>query len=400
MDPPTPPQVKLTVAVGAWPERGNSAFKVAVREKAYALAWRLERQWQAFTELRQGLQEAGVLVDCKFPAAARWTENNSAALSRQAPELHTWLRLALRSTPSGSSGAAQMLQFLGADERIAKAQAQRMAAHKLELLECQWANVSEPAVACAVPSSLGGQPSDTSATTTRLHRLASCGEHQKLRAVLRSQSGQDDWLLIPPAGPAPHTVRPGYRTPVDAAGARQVASSRGNHSYLPKHKDDRGVELGLADILAADITFHPALEPEPEGVLALNEVDGRGWTAYHHACAAGHNECVLALLCAGCGTTHLTPLGGSLGGKSGWDLAIGPPAHLSVLTLLESVAAGKHGDKSRIKSLPLLQLEQSVKSARGAAGIGEFKQTSTSHDCPNTALTKSSAKRQIQKSII
>ena len=55
-----------------------------------------------------------------------------------------------------------------------------------------------------------------------------------------------------------------------------------------------------------------ALAPDED----IDVADSRGYTAYHHACAGGHLECVKALLKAGCDTLRTND-----GGATGWQLA-------------------------------------------------------------------------------
>jgi ankyrin repeat protein len=103
-----------------------------------------------------------------------------------------------------------------------------------------------------------------------------------------------------------------------------------------------------------ELQFRPTTDPAVRGLTAspassLDVADALGWTAYHHACAAGHQECVLVLLLAGCGTTHLTPTGGQLGGQTGWGLAAGPPSQVGVLQLLRRVVGGQHGGAERVR---------------------------------------------------
>jgi hypothetical protein len=57
------------------------------------------------------------------------------------------------------------------------------------------------------------------------------------------------------------------------------------------------------------------LKTKPSGA-ELDAADARGWTAYHHACALGHADCVKLLCIAGAGTAAATPAG-----ETGWQLA-------------------------------------------------------------------------------
>ena len=53
-----------------------------------------------------------------------------------------------------------------------------------------------------------------------------------------------------------------------------------------------------------------------DGGKEINLGDGRGFTAFHHACANGHPDCVKQLLVHNCDTLLLNDAG-----KTGWDLA-------------------------------------------------------------------------------
>ena len=56
-------------------------------------------------------------------------------------------------------------------------------------------------------------------------------------------------------------------------------------------------------------------QTQPSG-KELDAADAKGWTAYHHACALGHADCVKLLCVAGTGTAVATPAG-----ETGWQLA-------------------------------------------------------------------------------
>jgi hypothetical protein len=92
---------------------------------------------------------------------------------------------------------------------------------------------------------------------------------------------------------------------------------------------------------------------QQQGVdLDINAGDQRRFTAFHCACAAGHVECVRALLAAGCDTTLRNDVG-----LSGWELA--HELHrASVLTLCPDSAL-----RQRIQTQP-----RDKKKGGGATG--------------------------------
>ena len=69
----------------------------------------------------------------------------------------------------------------------------------------------------------------------------------------------------------------------------------------------------------------------------LDQGDQRGYTAYHHACAGGHEECVKLLIKAGCDTLRTAD-----SGATGWQLA-SKGGKAGVVAMLQKVGGrGKH----------------------------------------------------------
>jgi ankyrin repeat protein len=83
----------------------------------------------------------------------------------------------------------------------------------------------------------------------------------------------------------------------------------------------------------------------------LDRGDPRGCTAFHHACAGGHVDCVKALLKAGCGTARTNDAG-----ETGWALAR-QSGRQPALMLLRKYAAKGH---------PELGLELALEQAAAA----------------------------------
>jgi len=89
--------------------------------------------------------------------------------------------------------------------------------------------------------------------------------------------------------------------------------------------------------------------------------DKRGFTAYHHACANGHDDVVKVLLKAGCNSAVLND-----GRRTGWDLAK-EMGRTNVTELLSKLAA--KGSKKLRAEARVKDLEQQSEDLIGVAKV-------------------------------
>ena len=356
-------------------EAGHTLYCVDVVEDVSGLCWSVQRRYSEFDDLRRSMEGDEEVAPLVFPPKRWFWNTDPGVLEERRQGLELWLLESLRG--SQPDAQQELHDFIDASRRLVEsgAGAERRADKSLAKLRKAWARLS---------------PRATPGVTTQLHVLASTGQAERLRNVVREVCGGNDWLDVRESE-AVHAFDPakgGGGGAVIAAQPTQHVVDDGGAVTLslppelpgPRGAVDASTEVGgsdLHEVLAMAMVMAGPSQPSSRGAAGrrpigtLDAADPSGRTAFHLACGSGHRECVRVLVLAGCSTSLL-----DTDGQTGWQWASQPPAQPKVLKELTAMAK-RQGEKSA------LGIEMALAAADGGgSGVtarkSRHKTTSTS----------------------
>eukprot|EP01043_Picozoa_sp_COSAG02_P027799 COSAG02_NODE_1654_length_11481_cov_3.465033_6_plen_199_part_00 len=140
--------------------------------------------------------------------------------------------------------------------------------------------------------------------------------------------------------------------------ALEEASSKFESMKTPAKTTQERTRLIQASMMGEKDKVKSLVKKDAE---TIDAGDKRGFTAYHHACANGHEDVVKVLLKAGCNSAMLND-----GRRTGWDLAK-EMGRANVTDLLNKLAA--KGSKKLRAEARVKNLEQQSEDLVGVAQV-------------------------------
>eukprot|EP01045_Picozoa_sp_COSAG04_P009649 COSAG04_NODE_566_length_12556_cov_6.540018_3_plen_372_part_00 len=348
------PRLSVTVPyASASGDEGHTVYSIDVSEASYALAWTVARRFSEFDFLRQQLdQESDAApLTSAFPPK-RWFWNmDPEVVEERRTQLEAWLREAFVN--AAAETAPLLLEFVDAPAQLERAEAERQAA----ALRAKWAKRKVPAA--------------RGAATTQLHTHASTGQTARLLHTLREARGENDWLQQSPAVFEPNPVSAAPRRPELEPEAEPALDmtlglpAERLDGRQPEPEPDRRLLAAIDQISSGGRAGTAGSAASSAALGTLDGGDPSGRTAFHLACAAGHRECVRALVQAGCRTELV-----DAEGRTGWEWALAPLRQREVLDELSDLAQEGAEEEGTAQRRRLLRMEAQVMALDAAAGGG------------------------------